>query len=141
MHNDEYKRRVYDLKDENSELHKSLREIFHPDAETKLHRFDLFKQVIAKEIKKSRRYGFPLSLLLMASDRYQELAAWLNQAQRDKLFSMLHRAVIQDVRDIDIPVLFAEQKLDYVNTLIFVLIHADKKHNISFIKKIFVMIF
>jgi diguanylate cyclase (GGDEF)-like protein len=107
----ELKTRVLLLEEENAQLRKSMREMLHPDPETRLQRFDLFKQVILMEVKKARRYGFALSMLLLAIDNYQEVAGWLSPDQRQSLFSMLHRALVSDIRDIDIPVLFAEQKI------------------------------
>ncbi|MBW1808779.1 MAG: diguanylate cyclase [Deltaproteobacteria bacterium] len=103
--------RLNHLEEENAQLRVSMRELLHPNPEIRLHRFDMFKQVIAMEIKKARRYGHPVSLLLLALDNYQELSGWLSAKQRSTLFSLLHRAVVRDIRDIDIPVLFAESKI------------------------------
>lgn len=103
--------RLSKLEQENQRLSRSLEEIQHPNPERRLFRFDLFKQVIVMEVKKARRYGFPLALLLLEIDKYGEIAGWLSPEQRDNLFALLHKAVVRDIRDIDIPVLFAEQKI------------------------------
>ncbi len=103
--------RLRRLEHENSQLKKSLEEIQRPDPEVRLYRFDLFKQVIVMEVKKARRYGFPLALLLLSIDNYGEMAGWLSAEQRKNLFALLHKTLVRDIRDIDIPVLFAEQKI------------------------------
>jgi diguanylate cyclase (GGDEF)-like protein len=103
--------RLRQLEQENSHLRESLDEMQRPDPEVRLYRFDLFKQVIVMEVKKARRYGFPLALLLLAIDNYGEMAGWLSAEQRKNLFALLHKTLVHDIRDIDIPVLFAEQKI------------------------------
>jgi PleD family two-component response regulator len=65
---------------------------------SRLVQFELFKRVLGIELKRSQRYGFPLSILLASLDR--EVA----NGDRDLLASATRSAI----RDIDIPVAFAE---------------------------------
>jgi PleD family two-component response regulator len=67
-------------------------------ASSRLVQFELFKRLLGIELKRSQRYGFPLSILLASLDR--EVAA----GDRDLLVQAAHSAI----RDIDIPVAFAE---------------------------------
>ena len=67
-------------------------------AASRLVQFELFKRVLGIELKRSQRYGFPLSILLASLDR--ETA----NGDRDLLASAARSAI----RDIDIPVAFAE---------------------------------
>jgi PleD family two-component response regulator len=60
--------------------------------------FELFKRVLGIELKRSQRYGFPLSILLASLDRE------VPNGDRDLLASATRSAI----RDIDIPVAFAE---------------------------------
>jgi PleD family two-component response regulator len=65
---------------------------------SRLVQFELFKRVLGIELKRSQRYGFPLSILLASLDH--EVA----NGDRDLLASAARSAI----RDIDIPVAFAE---------------------------------
>ena len=65
---------------------------------SRLVQFELFKRVLGIELKRSQRYGFPLSILLASLDR--DLA----NGDRDLLASAARSAI----RDIDIPVAFGE---------------------------------
>jgi PleD family two-component response regulator len=67
-------------------------------ASSRLVQFELFKRLLGIELKRSQRYGFPLSILLASLDR--EVAS----GDRDLLVQAAHSAI----RDIDIPVAFAE---------------------------------
>ncbi|HEX8953471.1 MAG TPA: response regulator [Polyangia bacterium] len=65
---------------------------------SRLVQFELFKRVLGIELKRSQRYGFPLSILLASLDR--DVA----NGDRDLLASAARSAI----RDIDIPVAFGE---------------------------------
>ncbi|MDB4967414.1 MAG: transcriptional regulator [Myxococcales bacterium] len=60
--------------------------------------FELFKRLLGIELKRSQRYGFPLSILLASLDKE------LVNSDRDLLAAAARSAI----RDIDIPVAFAE---------------------------------
>lgn len=66
----------------------------------RLLQFELFKRLLGIELKRSQRYGFPLSLLLAALDR--------PLAGKHDLLATAARGVM---RDIDIPVAFAASDL------------------------------
>ena len=65
---------------------------------SRLVQFELFKRVLGIELKRSQRYGFPLSILLASLDRE------LVNGDRDLLASAARSAI----RDIDIPVAFGQ---------------------------------
>jgi PleD family two-component response regulator len=65
---------------------------------SRLVQFELFKRVLGIELKRSQRYGFPLSILLASLD-HQAV-----DGDRDLLASAARSAI----RDIDIPVAFSE---------------------------------
>jgi PleD family two-component response regulator len=65
---------------------------------SRLVQFELFKRLLGIELKRSQRYGFPLSILLATLDRQ------LTNGDRD----LLAQATRSAIRDIDIPVAFAE---------------------------------
>jgi diguanylate cyclase (GGDEF)-like protein len=65
---------------------------------SRLVQFELFKRLLGIELKRSQRYGFPLSLLLASLDTHPAAG------DRD----VLAAAVRSAIRDIDIPVAFGE---------------------------------
>lgn len=68
------------------------------DGDARLVQFELFKRLLGIELKRSQRYGFPLSILLASLDRP------MANGDRDLLVAAARSAI----RDIDIPVAFAE---------------------------------
>ena len=68
-----------------------------PEA-SRLVQFEMFKRLLGIELKRAQRYGFPLSLLL----------ASLDQPPRPGDRDALSQAARSAIRDIDIPVAFAE---------------------------------
>jgi len=65
---------------------------------SRLVQFELFKRVLGIELKRSQRYGFPLSILL----------ASLDESAVDGDHDLLPTATRSAIRDIDIPVAFGE---------------------------------
>jgi PleD family two-component response regulator len=65
---------------------------------SRLVQFELFKRMLGIELKRSQRYGFPLSMLLASLDEAPP------EGERDVLAAAARSAI----RDIDIPVAFAE---------------------------------
>ncbi|MFH2006736.1 MAG: diguanylate cyclase, partial [bacterium] len=68
------------------------------------------------ELKRSKRYSFPLSLMLVAYDNSDEICGSEYERQ---LFSDLARIIRQGVRDIDIPITFSEE------TILVLMPHTD----------------
>jgi diguanylate cyclase (GGDEF)-like protein len=87
--------------------------------------FELFKRLLAIELKRSRRYGFPLSVLLVAPDGESILDAVAGGGGPVPGFdagalTTVGQAVRQAVRDLDIPMQFAEE------TILVVMPHTDQ---------------
>lgn len=107
----ELENRLAHLQEENAQLRKALAGKALIDPVTRFYRFDVFKQMIVLEVKKAKRYGYPLSILLMAFDNFQQVAGWLTPDQRKALYGHTRKMVSASIRDIDIPLLFAEEKV------------------------------
>jgi diguanylate cyclase (GGDEF)-like protein len=107
----ELRTRVAFLEEENIGLRHSLGADLYLDTDTQFYRFDIFKHIILMEIKKAKRYGYVVSLLLMAFDKYAEMMGWLDPDQRRHIFDLLKKAAVNNIRDIDIPLLFSEDKI------------------------------
>ncbi|HXU72510.1 MAG TPA: response regulator [Polyangia bacterium] len=83
--------------EERNQAREEAQEVATPES-SRLVQFELFKRVLGIELKRSQRYGFPLSILLASLDRA------LVNGDRDLLASAARSAI----RDIDIPVAFGE---------------------------------
>ena len=107
----EVENRLRHLMDENRSLREALAQKALIDPVTRFYRFDVFKQMIVLEVKRAKRYGYPLSILLLAFDNFAKVSGWLTPEQRRGLYKHLRREVTECIRDIDIPLLFAEERV------------------------------
>lgn len=73
--------------------------------------FEFFKKLLLMEVKRSKRYAYPISLALVAFDGFQEVAADLDAKARGRLVGALLAVITRAIRDIDLPVLYAEDKV------------------------------
>jgi len=91
-----------------SELEREARERFY--------QFEFFKKIVGIELQRSKRYDFPLSLMLVAYDRSDEITGSPHERE---LFADLARIIRLGVRDIDIPITFSEE------TVLVMMPHTD----------------
>jgi diguanylate cyclase (GGDEF)-like protein len=75
------------------------------------HDLAFLKRLLFVEVKRSRRYGIPLSLALVSVDRWEELIAQLGPRARATLLGELTGVVAAAVRDIDVSVPFSDDRL------------------------------
>ncbi|MCY1080420.1 diguanylate cyclase [Archangium lansingense] len=69
---------------------------------------EFLKRLLFMEVKRSRRYRYPISYLLLEPDRYAERIATLAPAQRTSALAEVLRRLSEALRDIDVAVPFAE---------------------------------
>lgn len=72
---------------------------------------DFFKRLLPMEVKRARRYHFPLSFLMIGVDRFREAVEMLDSHDQARVVGRLAASVVEDVRGVDLCVLFAEDKL------------------------------
>jgi len=72
---------------------------------------EFLKRLLFVEVKRSKRYGFPLSLALVAVDGWAALAPKLGGRARTALLAELLGTVRGALRDIDVAVPFSEERL------------------------------
>jgi diguanylate cyclase (GGDEF)-like protein len=72
---------------------------------------EFFKRLLPMEVKRARRYHFPLSFLMIGVDRFREAVEMLDSHDQAKVVGRLAAAVVEDVRGVDLCVLFAEDRL------------------------------
>jgi diguanylate cyclase (GGDEF)-like protein len=66
--------------------------------------FGFFKRLLLMEVKRSRRYRYPIAFLLLSVDRIKERLAELPLEQRKAAMAEILSAVTHSVRDIDLAV-------------------------------------
>jgi len=71
---------------------------------------DFLKRLLFVEVKRSKRYGYPLSLALVAIDRWAPLAATLSARARTALLAEVLGVVTGSLRDIDLAVPFSGER-------------------------------
>lgn len=76
---------------------------------SRFYHIDFFKHLLLVEVRRAKRYGYPLSILLLAVDPYPILPGKLMMAQ--KVRADVARAVSESIRDIDIPVYLGQEKV------------------------------
>lgn len=78
------------------------------DPFTSFYTFAHFKEVLFIEVKRARRYGFPLSVALIALD---PLEMPVTDRLREQLLAGLALAIRRSLRDTDFPVQYADNKV------------------------------
>jgi diguanylate cyclase (GGDEF)-like protein len=82
-------------------------------------RFELHRRLVLAEIRRARRYRYPLSLVLVALDDWRDLAASLGADGRARVLGEVLALVARSLRNVDLPVLHAEERF------LLVLPHTD----------------
>jgi diguanylate cyclase (GGDEF)-like protein len=72
--------------------------------------FEFLKRLLVMEVKRSRRYRYPISLALVSLDRWHETAARLNVREKSRLLAQILDVITKCVRDIDLTLIYAEDK-------------------------------
>jgi diguanylate cyclase (GGDEF)-like protein len=86
---------------------------------SRLSHFEFFKAFLTVEVKRARRYGFPLSVMLASLDDMDAIGARYGKPVLRQLLSGLARAIRRSVRDIDIPVTLRD------DTILVLMPHTD----------------
>lgn len=69
---------------------------------------EFLKRLLFMELKRSRRYRYPISLLLLEPDRFAERTASCTQAERTSALAELLGRLTHSLREIDVAVPFAQ---------------------------------
>ena len=73
--------------------------------------YEFFKKLLLVEVKRSRRYQYPVSLALLAVDGWADRAARLDEALRSAMLGEVLALVASGVRDIDLPLLYDAERI------------------------------
>ncbi len=71
---------------------------------------DFLKRLLFAEVKRSRRYGYPLALAIVSIDGWDELAPLLAPAKRTAVLAEVLGAVTGALRDIDVALPFSDER-------------------------------
>jgi diguanylate cyclase (GGDEF)-like protein len=101
------RRKVAALEGTEESLRERLQRYGQADAATGFQHFDFFKQLLVMELKRAKRYGYSLAACLVALDPLDESASSM---VTNKLRTRVAAAVASCLRDIDLPVDFADDR-------------------------------
>lgn len=71
---------------------------------------EFLKKLLFVEVRRSKRYGYPLSLALVAVDRWEPLAAPLSARARTALLAEVLGVVTASLRDVDLALPFSGER-------------------------------
>jgi len=94
---------VHDLRVKLARLEKEVRSASDKQVSA-ASEFEVLKKLLLIEVKRSRRYRYPVSFLLIGVDALESLAANLSMEKRTQLLALVLRAIVANVRDIDLAV-------------------------------------
>jgi diguanylate cyclase (GGDEF)-like protein len=91
-------------------LRQQLHQVGHSGDVTGFQHFEYFKKLLVLEIKRAKRFGYSIAVCLVAPDPWEEDEEPSEEIQR-KLRHKAARAIISCIRDIDIPVDYADDRM------------------------------
>ncbi len=101
--------RIRSLQTQIAELEKELARRASPRSHGAVD-FELMKQLLLWEVKRSRRYRHPLGFVIVAIDNFRESTARMDARTMGRFIGGLLVVVTRAVRDIDVPMLYAEDR-------------------------------
>lgn len=72
--------------------------------------YEFLKKLLLVEVRRSRRYRYPIAMALVAVDRWKEVSAGLATQARAGLLADLLGVITRAVRDIDLALLYSEDR-------------------------------
>lgn len=73
--------------------------------------YEFFKKLLLMEVKRSRRYRYPISLALVGVDHWKEISTPLRGSARAELLGGVLQVIARAIRDIDLPLLYSRDRL------------------------------
>jgi diguanylate cyclase (GGDEF)-like protein len=101
--------RIQALRGAEDRMRERLQEAGHSGAVPGFQHFEFFRRVLVLEIKRAKRYGYGIAVCVVAPDPYAEPGP--SQTLRDELSEKLAAAITASIRDIDMPVDYAEDRM------------------------------
>lgn len=101
--------RIQALRSAEDRMRERLQEAGHSGSVPGFHHFEFFRRILVLEIKRAKRYGYGIAVCVVAPDPYSEPEP--SEALRSELSEKLAAAVSASIRDIDMPVDYAEDRM------------------------------
>ncbi len=100
------------LRNAENRMRDRLHQAGHSGNVTGFQHFEYFKKLLVLELKRAKRYGYSIAVCLLALDPIEGEASHITSTEvQDKLARKVAAAVTKSIRDIDIPVDYADQRM------------------------------
>jgi len=103
--------RVRALQGNEEILRERLQRYGQADVSTGFQHFDFFKRILIMELKRAKRYGYSLAACLIGMDPWAPGEPEPSPSASSKLRTKVAAAITSVVRDIDVPVDYAEDRI------------------------------
>ncbi|MBI5529226.1 MAG: diguanylate cyclase [Deltaproteobacteria bacterium] len=100
--------KIGNLRDEVQRHLRSISEAGGMDPITKFYNFEFFKKILAMELKRAQRYHYPLSVILMAFDKFDEMKTRHKAENLNAIMLQASLTVRQAIRELDLPVQYSD---------------------------------
>lgn len=107
----ELRRRNRELEQTLSEAEGRLREVSVPATGTGFHSFDAVKDLLVIEVRRAKRYGYPLSVLMVGLDPLPAVHELQRPSLQRDITGGLAVAIAKSVRAIDLPIQYAPDRI------------------------------
>jgi diguanylate cyclase (GGDEF)-like protein len=97
-----------DLKDKPAQLRRLASAI---NSRTGFYEFEFIKDLLVVEVRRAKRYGYPLAIMLIGLDAIPALHELQRPTLQREITGGLAVAIAKSVRDIDIPIHFADDRI------------------------------
>jgi diguanylate cyclase (GGDEF)-like protein len=101
--------RIQALRSAEDRMRERLQEAGHSGAIAGFQHFEFFQRMLVLEIKRAKRYGYGIAVCVVAPDPMDDPGP--SASVREELTSKLASAVTSSIRDIDMPVDYAEERM------------------------------
>ncbi len=78
---------------------------------TGFYQFDFIKDLLVVEVRRAKRYGYPLAIILVGLDSIKELQELSRPTLQREITGGLAVAIAKSIRDIDIPIHYADDRI------------------------------
>ena len=104
--------RIRALRSAENRMRDRLHQAGHSGNVTGFQHFEYFKKLLVLELKRAKRYGYSIAVCLVALDPLESGATRnISGAAQETLARKVAAAITKSIRDIDIPVDYADQRM------------------------------
>jgi diguanylate cyclase (GGDEF)-like protein len=97
-----------DIKDQSAQIRRLASSI---NSRTGFYQFEFIKDLLVVEVRRAKRYGYPLAIMLVGLDAIPALHELQRPSLQREITGGLAVAIAKSIRDIDIPIHFADDRI------------------------------